>query len=190
MADSTTTTYGLTKPEVGASQDTWGTKINTDLDLVDDLLDGTTAIKPNLTAGQWKVGGVAVLPTAAELNFVDGVTSAIQTQLDAKVPRTSTTGAAALPVGTTAQRDGTPLSGYIRYNTSLTSFEGYNGSAWGAIGGGAKGGGANAVFYENDQTVTADYSITSGKNAVTAGPITINSGIIVTIPSGSVWTVV
>ena len=83
MADTTTTTYGLTKPEVGASTDTWGTKLNNDLDLIDDLLDGTTAIAPNLST--LTIGGTAITATADELNYVDGVTSAIQTQLDAKL---------------------------------------------------------------------------------------------------------
>lgn len=178
MADTTTTTYGLTKPEVGASENTWGTKLNTNLDLIDDLLDGTTAIAPNLTVGAWEIGGVAVARTAAELNDVT-----------AKVPRTSTTGSAALPAGTTAQRDGTPLMGYFRFNSTLGVFEGYNGSAWGGVGG-ATGGGADRVFYENGQTVTTNYTITNGTNAMSAGPITINSGVTVTVGDGEVWTVV
>ena len=52
------------------------------------------------------------------------------------------------------------------------------------------GGGTDRVFFLNDKTVTTDYSIPSTKNAGTFGPCTINSGVTVTIPSGSTWTIV
>lgn len=99
------------------------------------------------------------------------------------------TGVLDLPVGTTAQRPGSPNSGMIRYNSTLGQFEGY-GTAWGTIGGGAKGGGSDDVFYENGQTVTTSYTLTTSKNAVSAGPITINSGATVTVPSGASWVIV
>ena len=101
-----------------------------------------------------------------------------------------TTTALELPDGTTGQRPGSPVNGMIRYNTTLSTFEGYKNAAWGAIGGGATGGGSDDVFYENGQTVTTNYTLTTNKNAVTAGPCTINSGVTVTIPSGSSWVVV
>jgi hypothetical protein len=111
-----------------------------------------------------------------------------------KVPRTSTTGSAKLPVGNTTQRDTAvnpaDLTGYIRYNTTDSSFEGHNGTSWGAIGGGATGAGGDAWALEHDNTVTTSYTIGTGKNVVSAGPLTINSGATVTVPSGSTWVIV
>jgi hypothetical protein len=99
------------------------------------------------------------------------------------------TGALKLPAGSTAQRP-TAATGQVRFNSTLTQFEGYNGTSWGTIGGGAKGGGADQVFYENGQTVTTDYTIGATTNAMSAGPITINSGVTVTVNSGGNWVLV
>ena len=55
---------------------------------------------------------------------------------------------------------------------------------------GAVGGTGNFVFWENDKVVSADYQITAGKNAGSFGPVTINSGVTVTIPTSSAWTIV
>jgi hypothetical protein len=102
----------------------------------------------------------------------------------------SATDAVRVAAGTTGQRP-TGAAGMIRYNSTLGQFEGY-GAAWGTIGGGggATGGGSDDIFYENGQTVTTSYTLTTNKNAVTAGPVTVNSGVTVTIPSGASWVVV
>jgi hypothetical protein len=100
----------------------------------------------------------------------------------------TSTGALKLPVGTTAQRP-TAAAGKIRLNSTTAKFEGYDGSSWGQLGGGATGGGADEVFIENGQTVTTSYAIPVGKNAMSTGPILIDSGAVVTIPTGSRWVV-
>ena len=61
--------------------------------------------------------------------------------------------------------------------------------SWGTAGG-AAGGGTDDVFYENSQVVTTSYTLTTSKNAMSAGPVSINSGVVVTIPSGQSWSIV
>jgi len=83
------------------------------------------------------------------------------------------TGSLKVPTGTTLQRAGTG----VRYNTTFGQYEGYdlNTSAWSSIGGGATGSAGNQVFYENIPIVTASYSLTPGKNAMTVGPMQVVS---------------
>jgi hypothetical protein len=104
--------------------------------------------------------------------------------------RTAADGSAIVPTGDESERDGSPSAGYFRFNTDVAKFEGYNGTAWGSVGGGATGGGSDAVFVENDQTVTADYTIPATKNAMSTGPVEIEDGITVTVSSGSRWVVI
>ena len=91
-----------------------------------------------------------------------------------------------IPVGTTAQRPGSPSKGDFRFNDTTSSAEIYNGSEFTAVGGGAgaTGGGNDEVFFESDQNVTTSYTLTANKNAHTVSPI-INSGVTVTVPSGA-----
>jgi hypothetical protein len=143
------------------------------------------------------------------------------------------TDAVLIPVGTTAQRP-TGAAGYLRFNSSTTQFEGYNGTAWSSVGGAAitndtttatdlyptfvnaTTGTAltiytsnNKLLYKpstgeftssiieasngiivNSQTISVSYTIPAGSSAMSAGTITINSGISVTISSGSRWVIV
>ena len=101
----------------------------------------------------------------------------------------SSTGFALIPAGTTAERPVSPANGQIRYNTTTAQFEGYQGGAWGQLGGGATGAGGDEVFVENSRVVTTNYTIPVGKSAESVGPITINSGISVTVSSGERWVI-
>ena len=109
----------------------------------------------------------------------------------------SSTGFLLVPKGNNAQQPGqsgapTPAAGQFRYNTDTNQFEGYT-SSWGAIGGGggATGGGTEAIFHENENQMDQDYTIGDGTaniNAGVFGPLTINASL--TIPNTSVLTIV
>jgi hypothetical protein len=101
---------------------------------------------------------------------------------------TDATGSSIIPVGTTLERDIPPAAGYFRFNSDTNQFEGYDGTIWGEIGGGG-GASGDGTVYENKQEFTADYTMTAGYNGESVGPMTITSGITITIPMGSRWVV-
>ena len=81
----------------------------------------------------------------------------------------------------------TAPSGNFLGIVTATKFLNADGSSISAAVGGAS---TNSVFFENDKAVAVNYQVTSTKNAMSAGPIAINAGIAVTVPSGCAWTIV
>ena len=102
----------------------------------------------------------------------------------------SGTGAIDVAAGTTAQRPGSPNTGMFRYNSTTNQFEGYTNAGWGAIAGGGGSATLQATngIVETAATISSDHTITTNFNAMSAGPVTVSADI--TIPSGSVWTIV
>jgi hypothetical protein len=156
----------------------------------------------NLPAGNPVVTGTTISSTWANNTLADIATALSgSVAADGQTPITGAligsndtvqfggTGQVTLPVGTTAQRSPSPFVGMIRYNTTNAQFEGYSDGRWSQIGGGATGGGGDTVFVENSRVVTVDYTIPVGKSASSVGPISINSGITVTVSSGERWVV-
>ena len=137
------------------------------------------------------------------LNYASGITTTtIATgtflQFKAAYANTGTTtlqvqvnSSTILTATTVLNEDGSVLSGNAILANGIYSVV-YNGTNWILAGGGGSGGGASAggAVYENSQNITINYTMTSGKNGMSAGNVTVNSGITVTIPSGSRWVIV
>lgn len=171
-------------------------------DLLDTIINSAAAASASATAAAASATAAATAETNAEAaqaaaeaaqaaaeTAEDNIDTAIAEAIALKVDKTSNTGSALLPIGTTAQRDGGPTEGATRVNNETNTLETYVNGAWRAAGQGATGGGTDRVFIENDQTVNSDYTISTNRNAISVGPITIASGKTVTIPSGSSWVI-
>jgi len=109
------------------------------------------------------------------------------------------TGSFQIATGTTTERNATPANGMIRYNTTLDRYEGYSESDWGALGGGATGGGTDRVFQLNTMVCRTNFALPGGgtpgdtddtrESALSAGPIIINDGVTITIPNNQNWVI-
>jgi len=167
---------------------TWANTTMTDLAaaLTDSVAaDGQTPMTGNLDLNTHKIVNLVAGTAAGDaIEFAQFKTPTFTGNVTM-----SSTGFALIPAGTTAERPVSPANGQIRYNTTTAQFEGYQGGAWGQLGGGATGAGGDEVFVENSRVVTTNYTIPVGKSAESVGPITINGGITVTVSSGERWVV-
>jgi hypothetical protein len=142
-----------------------------------NVVEATNAMISLAVTGNAAVGGnLAVTGTSA---FTGTSTFAADSTYNG-------TGQVKLPAGTELQRSGSPANGMIRYNTDENTFEGYANGEWGGIGGGADAGGA---VYENKNSITENYTMTTDYNGESVSPLTIGPGVVITIPAGSRWVV-
>jgi hypothetical protein len=166
MSNYTQTTNFATKDALASGNPlkiVKGTEINT------EFANIATAVATKADTASPTFTGTVTIPTLS----VSGTAAITGVATFTADPLFNSTGAVLLSKGTTGQRP-TGVSGQIRFNTTTTGFEGYNGTAWASVGGGgATGTSGNDIFYENSKTVTMGYSITAGKNAMATGPITI-----------------
>lgn len=146
-----------------------GTDVGYQFDYVSDLTAATLTVSGTSTLGTTNLGNTAITGTLSATG--DGTFSG--------------TGQVKLPAGTTGQRSGSPTNGMIRYNSSTGQFEGYAAGQWGGIGG-AQAGGAIMV---NKDVASVDYTIATGENGLSVGPITIDSGITITVATNQRWLI-
>lgn len=188
MASTFTTNKTLELPGNGDYVNTWNIPVNGDMSIIDQALGGTT----NLNASS----GSAVLTVSQYRSLILTVSGTMSSNVIYTLPAgvggqwivsNATTGFYEL---TFASATGGGLVVAVAQGTVvLISCDGTNFTIVSSSTA-PTGGGTNKAFYLNDITITTNYTIPTGQNAGTFGPVTINSGITVTVPSGSYWSIV
>ena len=157
--------------------------------LVANIEAATVSATGNITVGG-TVDGRDIDTDGTKLDTVEtnaDVTDATNVEAAGAVMESGNTASAKIPSGTTAQRDGSPSAGFFRWNTTTSSAEIYDGSAWGLVGGGNT---TDEIGWEHESESSGDYVMEDGNNMISCGPIFIGTGSSVTVGSGSTWTVV
>lgn len=196
MPSSYTPLLGLVQPVTGELVNTWGSVLNTQLtQLVEDAIANSVSV--NVTAGDWTLTTTAGGAQNEARNAILIVTGTPGTTRYINAPKQSklyvvinnSNALVYLRGGPTSPTAGSFVSpgqsALLAWDAGVADFVKVAGGS-----GGAKGGGTDQIFFENGQAVTVDYTIPAATNAGTFGPIVINSGISVTVTSGSNWAVI
>lgn len=199
MVSTFTTNKNIEKPGNGDYVDYWNVPVNSDFNYIDAAFGANISF--NATAGsQTLTSGVS--DTYSYIPLFIKITGSVSANVTYTIP--SGVGGQWVIYNTTTDNTGGPwtvtfasggggLSVVIsRFSVVSITSDGTNIYFVSSGGGNVPTGGnsTNKVFYPNDQSVTASYTMTATQNYGTFGPVTINTGVIVTVPAGTTWSIV
>ncbi len=178
-----------------------GVAIGTNVQAYNDNLTGVAGVASNGLIAKTGTNTAAARTITGTTGYVtvtngDGVSGNPTITVGANVAKTDTantftgynnfssTDAIKIPVGTTGERPVSFAQGQLRYNTTLSQFEGYNGTAWGAIGGGGTTLSGGSVLTAL-KTLTSNATVPSGSNGLMIGPVTVPDGLSISVADGS-----
>ena len=193
MSSAYTSLLQYVLPATGEDLNTWGTLVNNSLtQLVEDSVAGVAT--QDVTSADWTLtiangatdqARMAILVPTGTPGTTRYIYAPAQSKIYCVINKSNAT------VQLVGGSVGSATTG-ISISAGSSATAAWNGSDFVQVAGngGAVGGGSDKIFILNGQTVTTNYTVPSGQNAGSFGPVSVNSGVVVTLPTGSTWTVV
>ena len=187
MTSTFSTNKSLELPANGDYVNTWNIPVNSDMSILDAAFGGTTSLNAS--------SGSVTLTATQYQKLILNVTGSIAANVTYTIPsgvggqwvvKNLTTGGYSVIIASAGGGSSATVANNIVATVVCDGTNVYLPSSTDV----PTGGGSDKAFYLNDITITANYTIPTGKNAGTFGPVTVASGIVVTVSSGSAWNIV
>ena len=187
MTSTFSTNKNLELPANGDYVNTWNIPVNGDMSIIDAALGGTTSLNAS--------SGSVTLTATQYQKMILNVTGSIAANVTYTIPsgvggqwvvKNLTTGGYSVVIASAGGGSSSTVANNIVATVVCDGTNVYLPSSTDV----PTGGGSDKVFYLNDITINTNYTIPTGKNAGTFGPVTVASGIVVTVSSGSAWNIV
>jgi hypothetical protein len=187
MTSTFSTNKSLELPANGDYVNTWNIPVNGDMSIIDAALGGTTSLNAS--------SGSVTLTATQYQKMILNVTGSIAANVTYTIPsgvggqwvvKNLTTGGYSVVIASAGGGSSSTVANNIVATVVCDGTNVYLPSSTDV----PTGGGSDKVFYLNDITINTNYTIPTAKNAGTFGPVTVASGVVVTVSSGSTWSVV
>lgn len=187
MTSTFSTNKNLELPANGDYVNTWNIPVNGDMSIIDAALGGTTSLNAS--------SGSATLTATQYQKMILNVTGSIAANVTYTIPsgvggqwvvKNLTTGGYSVVIASAGGGSSSTVANNIVATVVCDGTNVYLPSSTDV----PTGGGSDKAFYLNDITINTNYTIPTAKNAGTFGPVTVASGVVVTVSSGSTWNIV